>query len=137
MTAGTGDTISLTAGTGDKLSGAGFIVHAGSGVGFSVKGSGDILYAGLNDAIDDGGSSTLFRIAANVGSLAISGFKADTTGVIDLMKGVGGYSTAAAAFAALKSDGSGGSLLSLGADGSIDFKGDPVSSLSASNFKIG
>ena len=49
----------------------------------------------------------------------------------------GGYTTAGKAFATLTSDGSGGSLLSLGADGSIDLLGAPKSSLHVTNFKIG
>jgi hypothetical protein len=98
-------------------------------------GTGDVVYAGLNDAITDSGSSTTFKINSNVGNLAISGF--DTTGIIDLLNGAGGYTTASQAFAALTSDGAGGSKLSLGTDGSIDFAHVAPSSLHASNFKIG
>jgi hypothetical protein len=57
--------------------------------------------------------------------------------LIDLIGGLGGYTSAAAAAAALTPDGHGGALLSLGATGSIDFTGVSPSQLHASNFQIG
>jgi len=70
--------------------------------GFTIVGTGDVVYAGLNDAITDGGSSTTIKIGSNVGNLSISGFGSDLTyGVIDLLNGVGGYTTPGQAFAAL------------------------------------
>jgi hypothetical protein len=139
IAAGSGDTITLKSGTGETISGSAFTVKGGSGTGFKIEGTGDVVYAGLNDAIAEGGSSTLFKIDSNVGSLSISGFGADSAGVIDLLKGVGGYKTAGAASQALTSDGHGGSLLSLAStgDGSIDFLSVKPSSLTSANFKIG
>ena len=137
VAAAAGDQITLVSGTGDTFSGKGFVVQGLGNVVFTIKGTGDLVYAGLNDAITDSGASTLIRILGNVGSLKISSFGSDASGVIDLLNGVGGYGTAAAAFAALASDGSGGSKLSLGADGTIDIAGDPPASLKVSNFKIG
>jgi hypothetical protein len=46
-------------------------------------------------------------------------------------------SRAKAAFHALTSDGSGGSLLSLGTDGSIDLLGVAPSALKVTNFQVG
>jgi hypothetical protein len=132
-----GDAITLTSGTGDTVTGTGFTVNGGSGVGLKIVGKSDVVDTGANDSIVDGGSSTEFRVQGNVAALKISGLGSDPTGIIDLLGGVGGYTTAAGAFAALVSDGSGGSKLSLGFDGSIDIAGVPKSSLSASNFKIG
>ena len=137
ITATTGDKITLSSGTGDTITGASSTVYGGAGTGFEIKGTADIVFAGLNDAITDGGTASLFKIKGNVGALSISGFGADPTGVIDLLGGDGGYTTRAQAFAALTSDGSGGSLLSLGSDGSIDIKSVAPSSLHVSNFKIG
>ena len=136
ITAVSGDTISLTSGTGDVISGTGFTVNAGSGTAFTVHGTGDVINVGLNDAITDGGASTEFKIASNVGALKISHFGSDPTGLVDLIGGVGGYTTAGQAYAALTSDGSGGSLLSLAAtsDGSIDFLGVVPSVLKVTNF---
>ena len=106
--------------------------------GFTIVGTGDVVYAGLNDAITDGGSSTTIKIGSNVGNLSISGFGSDLTyGVIDLLNGVGGYTTPGQAFAALTPDGSGGSKLSLGSDGSIDILNVAPTALHAGNFHIG
>ncbi len=141
ITATTGDVIHVNSGTGDTITGSGFTAYGASGTGFTIIGTGDVVYAGLNDALTDSGSSTEFKISSNVGLLKISGFGSDTTsGIIDLLSGVAaaaGFSTPAAAYAALTGDGSGGSLLSLGVDGSIDLLGAAKTSLSASNFKIG
>ena len=71
-------------------------------------------------------------------NLSISGFGSDLTyGVIDLLNGVGGYTTPGQAFAALTPDGSGGSKLSLGSDGSIDILNVAPTALHAGNFHIG
>ena len=138
ISAASGDTINLKTGTGDTITGNGFTVNAGSGVGLKIIGTADIVYAGLNDSMTDGGSGSLFKIGGSVGSLTVSGFGADTaSGVFDLLGGIGGYTTALQADAALTSDGSGGSLLALGTAGSLDIAGVPKSSLSAANFKIG
>jgi hypothetical protein len=136
ITAASGDTVSLTSGTADVISGSGFTVSAGSGVAFTVKGTGDVVKVGLNDAITDKGASTEFQIASNVGAFKISDFGSDPTGLVDLVGGVGGYTSGSQAYDALTSDGSGGSLLSLAAtsDGSIDFLGVAPSALHATNF---
>jgi hypothetical protein len=137
ISATTGDKVTISAGTGETITGSGFTVHGGSGTEFAILGTADVVYAGLNDAITDGGSSTKFKINSNVGNLAISGFGADPTGVIDLLNGAGWYTSASQAFASLTSDGAGGSLLPLGSSGSVDFVNAAPSSLHVSNFKIG
>ena len=119
------------------MSGSSLTITAGSGVGMKILGTGDIVVAGLNDALIDGGSSTLFKIGGRVGALSIAGFGADLAGGVDLLGGAGGYASAAAAASTLTSDGHGGSLLALGAAGSIDFAGVAPSAMHASNFKIG
>jgi hypothetical protein len=136
VAANKGDTITVNSGTGDTITGSGLTVDAKTAA-FKIVGTSDVVYAGLNDTLTDGGSSTLFNIKGNVGALSIASFGADPTGVIDLLGGEGGYTSAGKAFAALTSDGSGGSLLSLGSDGSIDFLGAPKSSLHVTNFNIG
>jgi hypothetical protein len=90
---------------------------------------------GQNDVITDGGSGTTFQASGNVGATIIKNFSADPGGMVELLNGVGGYATSQDAFNAVTSDGAGGSMLSLGANGAIDFAGD--TSLSAANFKIG
>ncbi len=97
VAATTGDGIWMSSGIGDTITGAGFTVYASAGTGFAIKGTADVVYAGINDSITDSGSSTLFKIGSNVGNLAVSGFGADPTGIIDLLNGVGGYSSASQA----------------------------------------
>ncbi|MBV9286283.1 MAG: hypothetical protein JO288_00420, partial [Hyphomicrobiales bacterium] len=136
-----GDYIDIASGTGDTVTGTGgFFAYGGSGVGFGITGTADTVYAGLNDSITDGGAGTDFAIERkNVGALALWGFGSDVAqGVIDLQKGVGGYTSPTDAWNHLTSDNHGGSLLSLAAtgDGSIDFFRVAKSSLSPINFAI-
>ena len=136
---GSNDTISGA--TGDVIYvelGGDDTVTAGSDDTVNLIGTADIVYAGLSDSITDGGTGGLFKIAGSVGGLTVSGFGADTaSGVFDLLGGEGGYTNAGAAYAALTSDGHGGSLLSFGTAGSLDIVGVAKTSLSAANFKIG
>jgi hypothetical protein len=67
----------------------------------------------------------------------ISGFTADGGGLINLLNGGGGYSSVTQIMNSLHADGHGGTLLSLGALGSIDFAGVAPSQLHASNFRVG
>ncbi len=136
---GSNDTISGA--TGDVIYvelGGDDTVTAGSDDTVNLIGTADIVYAGLSDSITDGGTSSVFKITGSVAGLTVSGFGADTaSGVFDLLGGEGGYTTAGAAYAALTSDGHGGSLLSFGTAGSLDIVGVGKTSLSAANFKIG
>ena len=72
ISAASGDTINLKTGTGDTITGTDFTVNAGSGVGLKIIGTADIVYAGLNNSITDGGSGSLFKIGGSVGSLKVS-----------------------------------------------------------------
>jgi hypothetical protein len=137
VAASAGDRISLTSGTGDAITGSGFTVSTGTATAFTIVGTGDVVYAGLNDAITDSGSSTMIKIQSNVGGLKVFDFAMDPTGTIDLLNGVGGYTSSAQVLSALTTDGSGGSLLSLGSDGSVDFLHVAPPSLHVGNFKIG
>jgi hypothetical protein len=137
VSAASGDIVNLKSGTSDTITGSGFTVNGSSEVGFKIVGTADIVYAGLNDSIADGGTGSLFKLTGSVGALTVSNFGSDTaSGVFDLLGGIGGYASASAAYAALTSDGSGGSKLSFGAAGSLDIAGVAKSSLSAADFKI-
>ena len=94
------------------------------------------LNSGVNANIYDYGSSALLQIASNIGTTTITGFAQDTAGIVDLLNGAGGYTSAAQALGALNADGSGGALLSLGSSDSIDIRGVAPGSLSVANFKI-
>lgn len=102
-----------------------------------LSGSGNIATVGDGDFIYDSGAATLLRVGGSVGTLKINDFATDPTGVIDLLSGEGGYATAAAAVNAVVSDGAGGSQLSLGSSGTIDFASLAPGHLSAAAFKIG
>ena len=64
----------------------------------------------------------------------------DSSFVLDLKNGVGGYSTKAAVVSALQSDGHGGTQLLLGSEAGaprIDFVNTASSLLASAHFKIG
>jgi hypothetical protein len=91
------------------------------------------VFLGTGDTVTDGGYASTFDVSGNVGATTISNL--GHVAIVDLLNGVGGYSSAQDAFNSLQSDGNGGLTLSLGSNGSIDFTGS--TSLSAANFKIG
>ncbi len=134
------DTLGATATLADNvalsLERANNSVHAGNSDTISILwGDSNQVLLGQNDVITDGGSGSTFQAGGNVGATTIKTFGADPGGIVELLNGVGGYQSSSDAFNALASDGAGGLMLSLGANGSIDFAGD--TSLSAANFKIG
>jgi hypothetical protein len=103
-----------------------------------------VLHGTDNNVFINGGTDTITdspgqfdKLTLHVGSgggvIGITNFSA-SNGVVDLVPSLGLTSSAAAA-AALKSDGHGGSLLPF-AGGSIDFQGVALGSLHASNFHI-
>jgi len=131
--AGSGDIVTASAGGVSVAlagSGSGAADHA------SFAGAGDLVEIndGVNALLSDGGSGLRVVVLSSVGVDTLSNFGADSTGIIDLFSGAGGYATAAAAFAALTSDGAGGEKLSLGGANYIDFAND--TSLTVNNFKI-
>ena len=120
---GADDTISLTGSTKLTVSGRNETVFVGPG-------GGSVSDQGTGTAIGVGPTAT--------GLESIFHFSADLAdGVIDLLGGVGGITSAAAAYAALTSDGKGGSMLPLGAGPTIDISGVTPAMLSAANFRIG
>lgn len=97
----------------------------------------DVFINGGSDSITDtpGGTDQLkLDVGAAGGQIDLVNFSA-ASGMIDLAPGLG-FSTAAAAFDALASDGHGGTALALNGHGSIELQGVAPSALHASNFKI-
>jgi hypothetical protein len=139
---------SLTLGSGhDNItSGAG-----SGGDSFTLDGSfaSLILQGSNNSVLVNGGSTTIWdtvggtdalhlEIGPRGGSVGITNFSA-TDGVLALVAAMAsnlGWTTPGQIDAAVTSDHHGGSLLSLGSQGSVDFAGVAPSSLHASNFKI-
>jgi hypothetical protein len=111
-------------------------IHAGNLDAIAIlSGASNQVLFGQNDVISDGGSGSTFQASGNVGATTIKNFSADPGGIMELLNGVGGYATSQDALNAVTSDGAGGSTLSLGANGSIDFAG--ATNLTSANFKIG
>ena len=80
-------------------------------------GMGNVLATPGDNTIHDGGSRTVIMVDTDVGALKIDGFQNDKTGIIQFLGGVGFYATAQQALAAIVSDGTDGSMLSLGSAG--------------------
>ncbi len=120
--------------------GSNFIDLAGGAPTMTFINANNVVYleGSASPTIVDNSVGLKIDVAAPTVSAIVKNFAADSTGVVDLLNGVGGYTTAASAQAALVSDGHGGSMLSLGSGtGSIDFMGMAPSSIAATHFKIG
>ena len=103
----------------------------------SVSGTSNAVFLGTgNDTINDAGKNLNVFATTGVGNSIVTGVASDPSFVLDLVGGVGGYTSGAQAYAALVSDGNGGSLLSLGAGSSVDFAGVLSTQLSAKNFAV-
>ena len=134
ISAGSGQTVN--AGTGKDL-----VVLASGTATLGFHGTGDIAFLGggagtVNATINDS-SSGLIAYVLNGGNDVFTGFASDPTAVVDLLGGIGGYTTVASVLAALTADGSGGTKLSLGFGQTIDFVGVAPASLHSTNFQIG
>jgi hypothetical protein len=140
---GRGDTVNID-GTANQVDtvfgGQGNAINLFGSQSFELSGSQDaIVFIGSGDSIVvDASTGTHLNIGPAAGTDILLDFGRDlTTGVIDLIGGIGGFSTTAAALAALKSDGAGGTLLSFGPGSSLDIANVLPSALTAANFKIG
>jgi hypothetical protein len=138
--AGNDDTVSVTWGQ-QAIS----VIGTSDLVSLLASASGSIRLAGLNDTvflgsgtptITDAGSGLNVFVGKGTGQSIVTGVASDPHFVIDLVGGVGGFTSAAKAYASLTSDGHGGSLLSLGGNSSIDIAGVTPNHLSAHNFAL-
>ena len=113
-----------------------FILN-GSHASLVLYGANDVAFIhGGTDTITDNSKGLEVKIGSQGGVVTLNNLLADKTGFVDLV-GVGGYKNAKAVVAALQSDGQGGTVLSLGAAGNIDFVNTAMASLTASRFAIG
>jgi hypothetical protein len=140
---GLGDTINI-AGTANLVDtvfgGRGNTINLIGSQSFELSGSQDVmLFIGSgNSIVVDASTGTHLNIGPAAGTNILLDFGHDlTTGVIDLIGGIGGFTTSGEALAALKSDGAGGTLLSFGTGSSLDIASVLPSALTAANFKIG
>jgi hypothetical protein len=130
---GTGQTVN--AGTGNDVvnlgGGNATLVFNGSNNIAFLGGSGNAVNATINDK-----SQGLTVYVLNGGVDKISGLATDTTAVIDLLGGLGGYTSASQMLSAITSDNAGGALLPLGNGQSIYIIGVAPASLRAANFAV-
>ncbi len=135
--AGSGSTVTLGDGVDIVRGGVGNTINLENTT-LSLYGADEMVFVGRGDAtINDFSAGLHLTIGPGAGVDVLSHFASDPSGVVDLAGGVGGFVSAAAAVSALTSDGHGGSLLSFGSGGSLDFTGVAASRLHAWNFKVG
>jgi hypothetical protein len=90
-------------------------------------------------SLTDQSSGTEVKIGSASGSLSLTGITADKGFLLDLLGGVGGYTTYAALAKAFVSDGHGGTALPLGMGAgaaTIDFVNTPKTALTAAMFRF-
>ena len=127
----------LTAASSRPVS-ANTITLYGNGGKLALHGSNEMVFlSGTNNNIDDLSQGMTLVLSGSPGNVTLSGFANDLSGVIDLRGGLGGFTTPQAVVSALTSDGHGGTLLSFGSAGSLDFVNTPAADLTASHFAIG
>ena len=134
-----GQTIVLQPNSSLDLDGADDVVTSSGHSNINVKGAGDVITVASGDALWLGDAA---NCKINIGSLGggavvVHDYMATANDVFDLLNGVGGYATTAEIMGALRSDGSGGTLLSLGSAGSLDIMGVARGALVKSDFHIG
>jgi hypothetical protein len=117
---GTGDTINLAATT------------------LNIYGTHEMVFFSAGSAtVNDFSTGLDLKIGPTAGADVLSRFASDPSSIVDLTGGIGGFKTTASVVSALTGDGHGGTLLSLGNGGSLDFAGVTLSQIHAANFQIG
>lgn len=131
----------INLGSGNNLVNGGrgdTITLFGNGGNLALYGTDEMVFlSGTNSSIDDLSQGMTLVLSGHPGNVTVSDFAHDPTGIIDLRGGVGGFTTPEGVVAALKSDGHGGTLLSFGTAGSLDFINVTPAQLTASHFAIG
>jgi hypothetical protein len=147
VTLGNGLDAVTVGGSGNQISlGSGVdVVHGGTGDTISLNKTALTLYGTNETVLLGAGSASVadlstgidVKIGPTAGADILSHFGSDPGGVVELLGGIGHFGSTAGVLSALKSDGHGGTLLSFGSQGSLDFAGVASSQLHASNFEIG
>jgi len=131
---GRGNVVSLIGFSGTVDAGAGHdtVTLTNSAVAAVFHGAGDIAFVQDGDVtIDDQSSGLRIKLADEGGTTVIDHFGAARGAVVDLLGSH--FTTAAEAFAAVRSDGAGGSMLTFSGSALVHFVG--VTNLTAVNFK--
>lgn len=134
---GSGSTVVLGNGTDTMHGGTGDAIDITGNTTLTLYGTNEMVFVGKgNSTINDFATGMDLKIGPGSGHDVLSNFAADPGGVVDLIGGIGGFTTVDAVLSALKSDGQGGTLLSFGHGSSLDFTGLAPSQLRASNFNL-
>jgi hypothetical protein len=136
---GGGNTISLGSGTDTVQGGTGDTIRLTGNGNLTVSGTSELVFLGGGpEIVTDKSHGLKLNIGPTAGNDSLANFVSDlSSGVIDLLGGIGGYTSPSQAYAALQNDGRGGSLLRFGPASSLDIVGVTKSQLSVSNFLIG
>jgi hypothetical protein len=103
----------------------------------NLYGSDEMVFIGTqNAAINSFSTGLNLKLGPTAGYDVVSNFDSPSS-TVDLIGGIGGFTTTAAVLSALKSDGHGGTQLSFGPGSSLELAGTAPSQLHASNFEIG
>jgi hypothetical protein len=136
---------SVTLGSGDDTirtgGGSESFVLNGSNASLVLRGSNNkiVINGGSDQIVDSGTDSLLLQVGQSGGTIMIDNFSAPN-GVVDLATAIASsfnWTNPTQIGAALTSDHGGGSLLSLGSYGSIDFIGVAPATFHGFNFQIG
>jgi hypothetical protein len=136
---GGGNTISLGSGNDTVQGGTGDTIQLTGKGNLSVSGKSELVFLGGSpDIVTDTGQGLRLNIGPTAGNDSLVNFASDlSSGIIDLLGGIGGYTAASQAYAPLQNDGHGGALLPFGHASSLDIVGVKTSQLSANNIHIG
>ncbi len=135
---GGGNSISLGDGADTVQDGSGDTITLTGNGHLALYGMNEMVFlAGSNASIDDLSQGMTLALSGQLGDVVLTDFAKDPMGVIDLMGGLGGFTTPQDVLPALHSDGHGGTLLSLGGSSSLDFANMAPAQLTANHFAIG
>jgi Ca2+-binding RTX toxin-like protein len=135
---GSGNAITLGSGNDTVHGGTGDTISLEGNNVLSVYGHNEMVFVGDGNAtVNDFGIGLALEVGPTAGQDVLTHFASDPGGVVDLIGGIGGFTSVTGVLSALKSDGQGGTLLSFGQGSSLDFAGVASSQLHAANFRIG
>lgn len=119
------------------VAGSGNTITVAANATLGVEGSNNTITTATGDSIWlNSGAGNIVDVGSSE-QIGIWNFSQAPGGVVDLLQGAGGYTSAGSVVSALTSDGHGGMTLALGANGSIEFANVAPGTLTSANFKIG
>jgi Ca2+-binding RTX toxin-like protein len=109
---GVGNTINLGKGDNTVHGGSGDTINITRGT-LNITGTKETVFLSPSGAtVNDFSTDLTLKIGPTAGKDTLTNFASDPGGVVDLLGGIGGFTSVAQVLSALKSDGHGGTLLS-------------------------